>query len=293
MTTSPSSLVENALALAAEQPVLPLEPAGKRPLGGLGLQQATQDMETVTRWWSTWPNANIGLRCDGLLVVDVDGETGEESLAGLEHRYGQLPATRVAKTGKGRHLFFSSPTLIGNSTAPLGRPQGIDLRGGTRGYVCAPPSRHESGRQYAWLDERLPTPLPSGWREPLTAITYLPSIAGVGTTETGYGRASLESEIERLLRARPGQRNEMLNVSVFRLAQLVAGGQLSRDRVEQTTQRIALLLGLTPRESRITIRSAMTAGLNFPRSPRVRARGRGISEVSIPKKPLTSLRIVR
>ncbi len=86
MTASPSELGESALALAAEQPVLPLEPCGKRPLAGLGLRSATQDRETVASWWERWPDANIGLRCDGLLVFDVDGEAGERSLARLEER---------------------------------------------------------------------------------------------------------------------------------------------------------------------------------------------------------------
>jgi hypothetical protein len=81
MATSGSDLGASAISLAAEQPVLPLEPCGKRPLAGLGLRSATQDRETVASWWQHWPDANIGLRCDGLLVFDVDGESGEQSLA--------------------------------------------------------------------------------------------------------------------------------------------------------------------------------------------------------------------
>ena len=145
MTTSRSELGESALALAAEQPVLPLEPCGKRPLAGLGLRSATQDRETVASWWLRWPDANIGLRCDGLLVFDVDGKAGERSLARLEERYGPLPASRAVVTGKGEHRYFRCPMPAGNSTQGLGRPAGLDLRGGTRGYVCAPPCVHASG----------------------------------------------------------------------------------------------------------------------------------------------------
>jgi Bifunctional DNA primase/polymerase, N-terminal len=285
MATFPSELGEGALALAAEQPVLPLEPAGKRPLGGLGLRSATQDRETVASWWSSWPEANVGLRCDGLVVVDVDGETGKESLQRLERRYGLLPATRAAQTGKGRHLFFSSPVLIGNSTAPLGRPPGIDLRGGARGYVVAPPSCHASGRRYCWLDERPPEPLPAGWRVALTVTVHVAPAAAIGEeAETAYGRAALDFELERLLRARPGERNEKLNASVFRLAQLVAGGQLPRARVVDDCLEAAALLGLGARESRLTVRSALTAGLNFPRFPRACARTRDSEGVSIPNR---------
>jgi Bifunctional DNA primase/polymerase, N-terminal len=277
-TRSPSDLVEAALELAQEQPVLALRPGGKRPLPGLGLQEATQTEETIIRWWSECPGANIGIRADGLLIIDVDGETGEASLLELERKFGPLPATRAAKTGKGYHLHFASPTLVGNSTAPLGRPPGIDLRGGTRGYVVAPPSRHESGRRYEWVDTRPPVPLPASWRQPLTAITYVPTVERSNSgAETGYGRAALGRELERLLRATPGQRNEALNLATFRLAQLVGGGQLPRDRVEETLRMAASMLGLGPREAALTIRSGMAAGLNFPRSPRARVRAREIS----------------
>jgi hypothetical protein len=212
-----------------------------------------------------------------LLIVDVDPPAGETSLTVLEQKFGALPATRCAQTGKGYHLYFSCPTLVGNTTAPLGRPPGIDLRGGTRGYVVAPPSRHESGRRYEWVDTRPPVPLPARWRQPLTAITYIPaSHNGSGlATETGYGRAALGRELERLLRATPGKRNEALNLAGFKLGQLVGGGQLSRGRVEETLRMAASMLGLGPGEAARTVCSGMAAGLNFPRLPRTRVTTRG------------------
>ena len=98
---------------------------------------------------------------------------------------------------------------------------------------------------------------------------------GFGSTETGYGRRALEAELEVLLRAQPGERNEALNRSVFRLAQLVAGGQLTASRVESSARQAALMLGLEPVETAATIRSALAAGSRFPRLPRARARARG------------------
>lgn len=287
----PSELGAAALALAAEQPVLALRPGGKRPLPGLGLREATQDAATIAGWWSECPRANVGMRADGLLIVDVDGKTGEASLAGLERDLGSLPATRAVQTGKGYHLYFASPTLVGNTTVPLGRPAGIDLRGGTRGYVVAPPSRHhESGRVYRWINSRPPAPLPASWRDPLTAITYTPTTATVdGTTETGYGRAALGRELERLLRALPGQRNEALHLAAFRLGQLVGGGQLSRGGVEETLRMAASMVGLGPREATVTVRSGVAAGLSFPRSPRARARPRKISVVSVVSNYVSTL----
>jgi hypothetical protein len=272
-----TSLLSSALALAAVQPVLPLEPRGKRPLAGLGLRSATQDRETVASRWQRWPDANIGLRCDGLLVFDVDGKDGEQSLHRLEERYGPLPASRVAFTGKGQHRYFRCPMLAGNSTRGLGRPTGLDLRGGTRGYVCAPPSRHANGRRYEWANEDPIAELPESWLQPLMKIVLAApskdSLQGTRSAETGYGRRALESELEVLLRAQPGERNEALNRSVFRLAQLVAGGQLTANRVESSARQAALMLRLEPVETAATIRSAFATGRRFPRFPsRVRAR---------------------
>jgi Bifunctional DNA primase/polymerase, N-terminal len=185
-----------------------------------------------------------------------------------------LPPSRLACTGKGEHRYYRCPMLAGNSTRGLGRPAGIDLRGGARGYVCAPPSVHASGRRYEWANDEPIADLPESWLRPLIAIIVItppPSVRP--STETGYGRAALESEIEVLLRAQPGERNEQLNRSVFRLAQLVAGGQLTETRVESATRQAALMLGLGPVETAATIRSALAAGRCFPRLPsRARAR---------------------
>jgi putative DNA primase/helicase len=273
------ALAEAALDLALAQPVLPLEPAGKRPLGGLGLRHASRAPEIVRGWWQQWPQANIGMRCDGLCVVDVDGAAGERSLLGLQRLYGRLPASRGQQTGRGRHLLYATEVELGNSTNPLGRPDGIDLRGGSRGYIVAPPSVHANGHVYRWTDERPPALLPPGWVERLARVRVEPReieavhLLGLDT-ETAYGRRALEGELERLLQACDGERNDVLNRAAFRLAQLVAGNQLPLARVEREAFEVALELGLDASESRDTIKSAVAAGLRFPRSPRARAHAR-------------------
>jgi len=71
-----------------------------------------------------------------------------------------------------------------------------------------------------------------------------------------------------------------LNERVFRLAQLVAGGQLAEKSVIDGASETALLLGLAREETKATIRSAMKAGYRVPRAPsraRARTRGLGIS----------------
>lgn len=159
-----TSLLEHALTYAGRGwPVLPCAPRGKRPLIRGGVHSATTDPETIRRWWSRWPEANIGLACgavSGLVVIDVDGDQGAASLEALEHSHGPLPATLTARTGRGAHHVYRLPAgaVIGCSTGRLG--EGIDIRG-DGGYVIAAPSVHPSGTVYRWDDPALEVaPLP-------------------------------------------------------------------------------------------------------------------------------------
>jgi hypothetical protein len=243
-----------------------------RQASALDLRPARRDHGRCAgeAWWWGQPWANIGLRCDGLLVLDVDGRDGERSLYALEAELGELPGTREQRTGRGRHLLYAaSGVSLGNSTRPLGDPVGLDLRAGTRGYIVAAPSRHASGERYRWSDPgRPPAPLPLGWLErlelPLRRLVPSPPLDEMAET-TAYGRAALEDELCAILRARTGKRNETLNCSVFKLAQLVAEHRLARRELEQGAFEIALLAGLTPFESERTIHSALEAGLHAPR----------------------------
>jgi len=54
-------------------PVFPCAPGTNRPLTEHGFKDATGDIEQIERWWTKWPEANIGLPAAGLLVIDVDG----------------------------------------------------------------------------------------------------------------------------------------------------------------------------------------------------------------------------
>jgi hypothetical protein len=132
------------------------ENAAKHPLSMLarnGVTDATTDVDRVRHWWHMRPDANIGLHCSGLVVLDVDPRHGgDASLAALEDEHDVLPETWTVCSGSGgRHLYFSAPdsTEIRNNSDG-GLAAGIDIR--TRGgYVLAPPSRHISGGFYTWL----------------------------------------------------------------------------------------------------------------------------------------------
>jgi len=148
---------------------------GKHPRTRNGLKDASKDPAHVARWWSMWPEANIGLACgaiSGLVIIDVDGAEGEDSFRGLEAELGPLPATVEALTGKGRHLYFNHPGGIVRPTAGILGP-GVDVRG-DGSYVVAPPSLHATGRRYTWeaehhIEDIALADLPEAWAHRLRA----------------------------------------------------------------------------------------------------------------------------
>jgi Bifunctional DNA primase/polymerase, N-terminal len=132
-----------------------------------GLYAATSDPERVERWWTRWPQANIGARVPAsLLVVDVDPRhAGLARLAELEREHGPLPATRVSVSGRGdggHHRWFLHP---GGQLSAVQLGAGVDLKTHA-GYVVLPPSRHpDTGQPYTWAEPiQDPAALPTRWR---------------------------------------------------------------------------------------------------------------------------------
>jgi len=124
--------------------------AGKHPRVKGGFKVATTDAHQIEAWWQQWPNANIGIATgalSGLVVIDIDGESGLATLRVLVDRYGTLPRTAVVKTARGWHLYFAmSKTCI---AIPCSTGDGLDVRG-DGGYAVAPPSLHVTGHVYQW-----------------------------------------------------------------------------------------------------------------------------------------------
>src|SRR5262249_20282792 len=54
--------------------------------------------------------------------------------------------------GKGRHLYFRYPKNVTKVKSVARKKLGLDVRA-DGGYVIAPPSSHESGRQYTFLED--------------------------------------------------------------------------------------------------------------------------------------------
>ena len=122
--------------------------------GDKRVKDATTDPAQIAAWWDGTYLYNVGLATGGgVVVLDVDinhsaGKYGDETLAELEVQHGPLPETWMCLTGGGGvHYYFAcdDPALtVGTGFAP-----GLDYRG-AGGYVVAPPSLHDSGREYEW-----------------------------------------------------------------------------------------------------------------------------------------------
>jgi hypothetical protein len=119
------------------RPVFPVEKgASKPPLLKDWPNKATTDEQQIREWWSRWPDANIGIHCTGLIVVDVDiknGKQGEASAAALGLSEDTFSVTTPSG---GRHLYFRGPN-VANTIEQLG--PGLDVRS-DHGYVVGPGS---------------------------------------------------------------------------------------------------------------------------------------------------------
>lgn len=182
----PMSHLEAALSAAAlGLHVHPCQPRGKAPILTGWLTRATCDPTQISAWWTTRPDANIGVLTgapSGIVVLDVDPRNaGDESLAELERRHGPLPATWEALSGGGgRHLYFLHPGgHVPCSSGKLG--PGLDLKA-DGGNVLGPGSVHpETGRPYCWEILHTPTDTPLA---PLPAWLLALLIAGPTPTTT-------------------------------------------------------------------------------------------------------------
>ena len=94
--------------------------------------------DEVEKWFTNWPDANIGIvtgEFPDLVVFDLDSEHAVQYAEGK----GGFPETVKVKTGKGYHLYMQHPGFeIRNN---VNKRLDIDIRA-DGGYIVAPPSVH-------------------------------------------------------------------------------------------------------------------------------------------------------
>jgi len=180
------------------------ESQGKHPRTLHGFKDASSDPNRVQFAFEAYDNPNIGITTgavSGMFVLDVDPRHGGmKSLNELQERFGVFPETVRVLTGSGGdHYYFSHPGRpFTNKAAALGL-SGIDIRG-DGGYVAAPPSLHESGKNYEWM-------LGCDWRADLAEAP----LALVAAIERYSPRpSSYLSGDGKAIRISEGQRNDAL-----------------------------------------------------------------------------------
>lgn len=143
---------------------------GKHPRTTQGFKAATTDLAQVDKWWSTWPEANIGMPTgtpSGLIVIDADTDAATKFI--LDQA---IPDMLDASSGRGVHFYFLRPDNIRITNSAGKLAPGLDVRG-EGGYVVLPSSLHRSGSRYQWGADSIltgvPPELPEGLAERIAA----------------------------------------------------------------------------------------------------------------------------
>lgn len=269
---SPVGLVERGLA------VFPVVAGGKTPAIADWPNRCVSDVETIRRTWRPGWNVGVGCKASGLLVVDLDrhhddadGIATWQALTG-----GTWPETVAVRTPRGVHLYFWAPSdrALGNTSGRLG--PGIDTRGPgdgrtDGGYVVGPGSVVD-GRAYVVVADLPIAPLP-GW---IAGLLDKPRWSGqarpVGplpAVRDRYVSRAVQGEVQRVMDAKPGERNDSLNRSAFALGTIVGAGVLDEADAVTALRAAADAVGLVSddgdRQVDATIRSGLTAGIRKPR----------------------------
>lgn len=309
------SHVEAALDYAARGwHVFPLLPNSKRPAipahtagecdgsdpycseSHLGWQErSTVDPdETHAMWASGRHGIAIATGPSFLLVLDIDvskvsGEaTGMQSLAELEERCGhEVPEQTftVATPSGGAHRYFRVPPDMAEfPTTTTGRlGVGLDTRG-RGGYVVAPPTSLTSEAAYRIVCPTAPVSVPRWLIEELLPPDRSTRHGG-GRGNSGcavrhpdrYVQAAIDGEIDRVVSAEVGGRNQALFLASISLGQLVGADLLSADEALDVLGEAARSQAEVPgdgydeRQATATIRSGFDRGQREPRQIRSRA----------------------
>lgn len=139
------------------------ERKGKRPMVRNGFHAASTSPDSVRHDFAGRPaliGAPTGV-ASGIVVIDTDPPSGEDSLFDLQSEIGDLPQTFTVKTARGGfHRYFRAWPGSTSSAGKLG--QNIDVRG-EGGYVILPPSVG-----YEVVDATPPAELPDRYKELVT-----------------------------------------------------------------------------------------------------------------------------
>ncbi|MEU4390173.1 bifunctional DNA primase/polymerase [Kribbella sp. NPDC023855] len=269
--------------------VFPLAPGRKVPAVDKDWESAaTTDHLRIARTWQQAPyNIGVATGPSGLLVVDLDlpktpddlppaewgsrgAATGAEVLAlvAADHTVGVPGTYTVITPSGGQHLYFQQPAgrELGNSAGRIGWK--IDTRG-HGGYVVGAGSL--IGQRHYTATGQPPAPFLPDWitqtlTTPEAIDTARPAPGPVPRHTDAYALAALTGELDKLLAATEGSRNDALNAAAFVLGTLIGADMLDEATTRDELISAAGRIGLPRTEAERTILSGLTAGKRNPRA---------------------------
>lgn len=150
-----TNLIDAALDYVARGfKIFPCVPKGKEPATGHWIEDATNDVEQIRRWWGSNPEYNIGLptgKANGIVVIDCDihpevNEDGYRDFCEYQKENGDIPDTVLSITQSGGyHFIYKTDKDYRNRVKVYGS---IDIRA-NNGYIVVPPSVGKNG-EYCW-----------------------------------------------------------------------------------------------------------------------------------------------
>jgi hypothetical protein len=132
---------------------------GKHPMGRAWETGASNDPAVVEGWdcWTSQPGLNLGVvwgAKSGVIDVEFDGEEGRRTIEELGLADIETPTFRSSRSV--HRLFRWQDGLPATAVMKVA---GLEIRiggGGKASQSIAPPSRHASGVDYEWVEDRSP-----------------------------------------------------------------------------------------------------------------------------------------
>lgn len=129
--------------------IIPVRADNKKPfIKWAEYQKSIATKEQITKWFTEYPNAMIGIvtgEISGIMVIDCDSEKAYQS---IQESLPEIFQTWIAKSPRGYHIYFKYPEKgVSNATSII---DDVDVRG-EGGYIIASPSINSKGEKYSWI----------------------------------------------------------------------------------------------------------------------------------------------
>lgn len=229
---------------------------------------ASDDLDAITSWWTSSPNANIAIATgrSKLLVLDFDSAKDPNETSGIEnfrqaYKRKLTDTYTVATASGGWHLYYMVGTAtLRNTASRLAKKVDTRAQGG---YVVAPGSII-NGNAYTTRSTMLPQPAPPWVVQELlkeTKVTRSDNLPKGDTT--AYALAALRGEANGVREQSEGGRNHATNRAAWNVSRFVAKGELDYETARATIIEAAEQAGLSKREASHATASGLQRGIKY------------------------------